>query len=304
MFEKMLVLFFFMFLGYVSYKRKWLEASASKTISFLVLNFASPALVISGTVNRTGDIPAAELLQTVIIAICLYVGLFVAAILLPILLRVPGQNKGIYRLMTIFSNVGFMGLPVVQAMLGDGALLHAALFQIPYNLLIYTYGIYVLTKKQDGEGKSKVPWKSMINVGLVSCIVAILLYAFRIETPAFINEIVAGLGALTAPLSMIAIGIALAKIPFRELFLDIRLNIFTVIKLLVLPILGMLLLKQFTDNTILLGVSLVMMATPVGSMTTMLAEQYDGDVVLTSKGVALTTLLSVLTIPLVAQWML
>ena len=82
---------------------------------------------------------------------------------------------------------------------------------------------------------------------------------------------------------------------------DLRLLLFSVIKLLVLPAAGVLVIRQFVDNEVILGVCLVMLATPVGSMTAMLAQQYDGDYEMASKGVALTTILSVATIPLVSM---
>lgn len=299
---KMAVLFIYMMLGYFCYKKGYLDAKASKTISFVVLNLASPALVISGTVNRSGDIEGG-LLPTVLATIGLYIGLIIVSIFIPYLIGAPAKNRGIYRLMTIFSNIGFMGFPVVQAMFGDDALLHVAIFQIPYNLLIYSYGIYELTKGQPDENgeKTSFQWKKLINVGMIASIVTIILYAARVETPAFFNETCAGLGALTAPLSMIVIGTALAKIPLKSLFTDVRLIFFTALKLVVIPILGMGIARLFLKDQMLLGVVMVMIATPVGSMTAMLAEQYGGDTELTSRGVALSTLLSVLTIPLVGM---
>ena len=295
---KMAVLFVYMMIGYFCFRRNYLDARASKVISFLVLNFASPALVISGTINRQGDIPGG-LFPTVLAAVCLFGGMFAVAFLLPVLLRVPVRQRGVYRLMTIFSNIGFMGFPVVQALYGEEALLHTAIFQIPYNLLIYTYGIYELTRNQKGENGNGFEWKKMINVGVAAGLLAILLYILRWDAPGFVRETLSGLGSLTAPLSMIVIGMALARVSLRSLCTDVRLLLFSCIKLLVVPVLGMLLAGQLIADEVLRGVFMVMLATPVGSMTAMLAEQYGGDTDLTGRGVALTTLLSVVTIPIV-----
>ncbi len=100
---------------------------------------------------------------------------------------------------------------------------------------------------------------------------------------------------------MMVIGASLATINLKKLFTDLRLLLFSVIKLLVLPAVGVMVIRQFVDNEVILGVCLVMLATPVGSMTAMLAQQYDGDYEMASKGVALTTILSVATIPLVSM---
>ena len=193
---KMAVLFAYMMIGYFCSRRNYLDARASKVISFLVLNFASPALVISGTINRQGDVPGG-LFPTVLAAVCLFGGMFAVAFLLPVLLRVPVGQRGVYRLMTIFSNIGFMGFPVVQALYGEEALLHTAIFQIPYNLLIYTYGIYELTGNQKGENGAGFEWKKMINVGVAAGLLAILLYILRWDAPGFVRETLSGLGSLT-----------------------------------------------------------------------------------------------------------
>ncbi len=295
---KMAVLFIYMLLGVICRKKKFLDDAGSKTISFIVLNIAGPALTISGAVNRTGELEGG-LMPTVIAAVSMYAGLLVIGFLMPYILRVPKENVGVYRLMTIFSNIGFMGFPVALAMFGTDALLPVAIFQLPFNVLIYTYGIYEITRSGKTGDNAAGRWKEMINIGTISSIATIVIYACGWKTPAFFNETMEGLGALTGPLSMIVIGMSLGKIPLKDLFTDVRLLIFTAIKLIGIPVTTILILKNFIDDPLLLGVMMIMLATPVGSMTAMLAEQYDGDTKLTSRGVALSTLLSVVTIPLV-----
>ena len=119
--------------------------------------------------------------------------------------------------------------------------------------------------------------------------------------PTFIKSTVTYLSNLTAPLSMMVIGASLATINIKKLFMDVKLLIFSAIKLIVIPVAGVLIIRQFVDNDIICGVCMVMLATPVGSMTAMLAQQYDGDYEMASRGVALTTVLSVATMTLVAM---
>ncbi|MBS7304031.1 MAG: AEC family transporter, partial [Lachnospiraceae bacterium] len=93
---------------------------------------------------------------------------------------------------------------------------------------------------------------------------------------------------------------SMATIDIKKLFTDIRLLLFSVLKLVIVPVAGLFLLKLFIRDQMLLGVCMVMLATPVASMTAMLSQQYDGDYELASRGVALTTILSVATMPLVS----
>ncbi len=298
LFQQMGVLFVFMILGFMCGKIKVLSDESTKAISWIVVNIANPALIISASVNNDGTIKGIELLITFGIAIAVFVFLILIAFVIPIILRVKRADTGIFRVMTIFSNIGFMGFPVISAIYGSGALLYASLFLFPYNILIYTYGIMAMRKNQDK--KEKVQIKKIINIGVISCVLSMGIYLSGVKMPAFVSSSVSYLSGLTAPLSMMVIGQSMIHIKFRELFTDVRLLVFSLIKLIIIPIAGILILRLFIHDEIILGVSMIMLATPVGSMTAMLAQQYDGDYALASKAVALTTIISVGTIPLVS----
>lgn len=319
--EQMAVLFLLMGIGYFCYRKKIITDEVSKKLSAIVVNIANPALVLTGCLGEE-KIQGRELLTTVIIIVAVYAALLIIAQLLPLLLRVEKGSRGTYKAMTVFSNIGFMGFPVVAALYGNGAILYAALFTIPYNILIYTYGISAMTasttaastvtasaltagekgdeEKGERNGVSFLLGR-ILNVGVIACIITVIIYFFQIPVPKVAADTITHLSNLTAPLSMMVIGASLAAIDLKKLFMDVRLLLFSAIKLLVIPAVGMLVIRQFVDNEIICGVCLVMLATPVGSMTAMLAQQYDGDYEMASRGVALTTILSVATIPLVSM---
>jgi hypothetical protein len=207
------------------------------------------------------------------------------------------DEKGACKVMSIFNNIGFMGYPVIAAAYGNSALLYAAVFTMIFNVLVYTYGIQTI--RMD-EKKGGFHLKSIINPGVISSLIALVLYVTQLPMPQFIKSTASGLSNLTGPISMMIIGVSLTRISVKDLFLDLRLLVYSFVKLLVVPILGTLLVKQFVSNQMLCQVCMVMLATPVASMTAMLAQQYQGNQMLVSKGVALTTVLSVVTIPLVS----
>lgn len=297
--EQMIVLFILMGIGYFCYKKQIITEEVSKKLSAIVVNIANPALVLSGCMGEE-KAGGEELLLTVAVMLAIYAALLVLAEVLPQLLRVEKKSRGTYRAMTVFSNIGFMGFPVVAALYGNGALLYAALFMIPYNILIYTYGVAFMSAKEAGEKKNTFSLGRILNVGVIACIVALIIYLTGIQFPVFIQKTITNLSNLTAPLSMMVIGASLATIDLKKLFMDVKLLIFSAIKLILIPVAGLLIIRQFVSSEIILGVCMVMLATPVGSMTAMLAQQYDGDYEMASKGVALTTILSVLTMPLVS----
>lgn len=299
MLQQMIVLFLIMLVGFIAYKKDYINDNASKKLSSIVVNIANPALILSSVLSMDHTVTGKDLLTTVMLSAALFSSLLLIAVAVPGLFRVNRESYGAYRLMTVFSNIGFMGFPIISSVYGSGALLYATLFLIPYNILIYTYGIHTMKSGRGGE-KGKLRLGQICNIGVLACVLAILLFAFKVKLPDFLGSGITMLSGLTAPLSMMVIGASMAVIDFKELLRDYKLLLFSAFKLLLVPILGTLLVKQLVSNEIICGVTMVMLATPVGSMTAMLAQEYDGDYELASRGVMLTTLFSVVTIPIVS----
>ena len=368
MLQQMIVMFLMMAVGYLCYRKQILTEEVSRKVSAIVVNVANPCMILSSALTDQ-QMQGKELVQTLAIVVMMYAFLLAVAQLLPRILSIQKESRGAYAAMTVFANIGFMGFPVLAAMYGNGALLYGAVFQIPFNILIYTYGVAVLTRKpgacaktepdvkaepnvkaevdvkaepdvkaevdvkaepngktgerQDAQGitaavngkseniengseqQGKLQGtveivKKIFNIGVIACITAMLLYFLQTPVPSFLQAFITNLGNLTAPLSMMIIGASLAQMPLKELFLDKKLLLFSLVKLLLLPAVWMIMVNRVAEQEILRGVCLVMMATPAGSMTAMLAQQYGGDYETASRGVALTTVLSVITMPLLA----
>ena len=380
MLQQMIVMFLMMAVGYLCYRKQILTEEVSRKVSAIVVNVANPCMILSSALTDQ-QMQGKELLQTLAIVAMMYAFLLLVAQLLPGILHIQKESRGAYAAMMVFANIGFMGFPVLAAMYGNGALLYGAVFQIPFNILIYTYGVAVLTRKPgacvktepdvnaevdvktepnvnaevgvkaepDGKAESNVNAevdvkaesngktgkrqdtqgitaavngksenkqsnneqqgklqgtleivKKIFNIGVIACIAAMLLYFLQAPVPSFLQAFITNLGNLTAPLSMMIIGASLAQMPLKELFLDKKLLLFSMVKLLLLPAVWMIAVNRVAEQEILRGVCLVMMATPAGSMTAMLAQQYGGDYETASRGVALTTVLSVITMPLLA----
>ena len=299
MLQQMIVLFLVMLVGFLAYKKNYINDNASKKLSNIVVNIANPALILSSVLSMDNTITGKDLITTVILAIAVFAGLLIISIFIPIIFRVEKQSAGAYQVMTVFSNIGFMGFPIISSVYGSSALLYATLFLIPYNILIYTYGIHTM-KAGKKEGKEKLKIGQILNIGVIACILAILLFIFHVKLPEFLGSVITMLSNLTAPLSMMVIGASMAVIDWKKLLSDYRLLLFSLFKLFVLPIIGTLIVKQVISNEVICGVTMVMLATPVGSMTAMLAQEYNGDYELASKGVMLSTLLSVVTLPIVS----
>ncbi len=303
LFNQMIILFLIMFVGFLCRKTGLLKEGGSRTISGIVVNVANPALILSASINKGSTIQGMDLLYTMMIAVMIYLALILIAKIVPRMLHVERKKWGTYEIMMVFSNIGFMGFPVISAVYGSEALLYASVFMLPYNFLIYTYGVATMQENRNQNDKKKnekLCLKKIFNIGVVACIVSIIIYLTQIPVPAILEQVVTSLSNLTAPLSMIVIGDSIAMMNVKELVKDMKLLLFSLLKLLLIPVIGVLIMKGLGINEILVGVCMVMLATPVGSMTAMLAQQYEGDYELASKGVAITTILSVITMPAVS----
>lgn len=295
--QQMLVLFIYMIFGYAAAKKGFLDNDSSKGLSWIVVNIANPALILSSAVNSDGSIQGQELLYTFILSVVIYTILVSLSLIIPRLFYGPGKQRNLCQVMMVFNNIAFMGFPVISATYGEGALLYAAVFLLTYNILQYTYGIQTL---QGNKEKGSFQWKKILNIGVSMCIISAALYLTQIPVPEVIKTASKGLSNLTGPLSMIVIGISLAGMKIRELFSDKKLLVFSFVKLLIIPIIGTFIISKVINNQLLSEVCMIMLATPVASMTVMLAKQYGGDQELAAKAIALTTLLSVITIPIVS----
>ena len=294
--QQMGILFVYMMIGYVACKKEYFDQEFGKKLSWLVVNVANPMLAISAVVNNEEQIAKKDFYVTVLLAICFYAFFLILARILPRLIGVQKSDIGVYKMMTTFNNIGFMGFPVIAAAYGNGALIYAVPFSIMFNILCYTWGIQTIC-----GGGEKGNWKRIINIGTISGIISIVLFFMQIPVPKMICSLSAGLSNLTGPLSMLVIGISIAAMELKDLFTDVKLLKFALIKLLAVPVAAMLLVCQVIDNRLICEVFLVMMATPAASMCAMLSQQYGGDYELAAKGVALTTILSVVTMPIVSE---
>ena len=297
--KQMLIFFFIMALGFMMGKKNIMDEKSSRCISWLVVNIANPALILSGSMTAGDRLSGGELLLTAGIAVGMFAVLIFLACFLPGLFCVPEEGKGIYRIMFVFSNIGFMGFPILSAVYGKGALINATVYLLPFNLLIYTYGILCLQKGKEKVGGNL--FRSVVNVGVLASVASLIIYLGRIPIPAPVSQAVDMLSGLTGPLSMLVIGASFAFIDLRELYRDVRLPVFVLLRLILIPILGICLVKAITENEVIIQVFRIIIATPAASMCVMMSKQYGGDDLLAARGVALSTLFSVVTLPLVVS---
>ena len=193
-----------------------------------------------------------------------------------------------------------MGYPVIQAVFGIDAMIYAVIFNVMFNFIVYSIGIMLIGEEKAGKFNPKL----LINTPMVTALIALICFFTPIPLPEYLNDALNYLGNLTTPLAMIIIGGTIAKMKARELFNDWRIYVFTVFRLIVMPLAVLAAMNLLHEQQYLIrGTAVVLAATPVATNATMLAIQYDGDVDLVSKGIFFSTVLSVASIPIVAMFL-
>ena len=303
--NQMLLLFLLMTAGFIADKCKVMNADLNRGLSKLVLNVTLPAMVLAAVLKADHSLETAQVFVLLGVAVGLYLFLIPLGYLFTKLLAVNDGEKGVYRYSFIFGNIGFMGFPVVAAIYaGDAvmAVFYASFFQLPFCFLNYTLGVHLMA----GEDAPKRPlWKAALQPGVIVPIVGLALYLLNVSMPDVIVGTADKLGSITTPASMLIIGATVAEMPLRNVFVTWRLYPATVIKIAIVPGLFWVLLRALSLplDPIMLGVAVIMAAMPTANSSTMLCHTYGGDAELAASSVVVTTIASVVGVPLLA-WLL
>ena len=295
------ILFLMMIPGIIMVKTKLAGEGFGKSVSNLVLYIAQPALILKAYI-RPFDMEVVTNALWVLVLAFLSHALF-AVIAFAVYRNVEDAKRRILRFATIFSNAAFMGIPLIVGVLGEEAAVYASIYSIAFNVFSWSLGVYIFTD----DKKQASPMKVLVHPVTISSIIGILVFLLPIETvvPALLVDALDMLAALVAPLSMLVIGLRLASLDLRGIFRDKWMYIYLSLRLIILPCLVfliMLLLKLCVIplNSTVMTVVFVCGATPAATATSMFSERYDGDAAYAGKLVAISTLLSVATMPLLS----
>jgi hypothetical protein len=296
--DTMLVLFGIMGLGYGANKAGILDEISNGRISRLVLNITTPLMIINAVFSESLNGDKSEIIIIFLLGIGMYAILPVFARIAVKLMRVGLKDSGTYEMMLIFANTSFIGYPIMKSLFGDWAVFYSSILNMPFNFLVFTYGVYLISR--NSKDTFKFGAREILNPGVVASLVALFIYFTGITLPDSIIRIMGIVGDTTVPLSMLTIGSSLALIPVKELFREPKLYVLSAIKLLIMPSLCYLLLSLVMKDQFLINMITINVGLPAGTMTVMISTQYNGNTRMASIGVFITTLASVAAVPLIA----
>ena len=289
--------------GYILTKMAIINKNHTEGFSNIITYVTYPCLVINAMQMEF----SMQILNNCKYVVLIFIGVVLVAMIiskiLTTVIKLPVSQSGIMAFMMLFGNTGFLGLPVLNGLLGKEAVFYGALCDSSFDLLLFTVGITLIRKAAAGEDKMGF-WNTMkgiINPCFIGVVIGFVFYVCRITLPPIIGGPVEMVGAVTSPLAMMIVGSHLARISFKEMFSNKLAYLVCLLKLLVAPAVALILVKLIIGSGTLFGAVIVLEAAmPCAMLCVILSERYKADVEFATKGVMLTTILCLITIPIVA----
>ncbi len=288
--HQIIVIFIGILAGFVCRKLHVLTEEGTAVISGIVVKVILPFYLFSAILSSGSGVDPKGVMTALGLSFAMFLISGLAALIFVPLLKAPADDKGVYLFETMCGNVTYIGIPVCAAVLGGNAAFYGSLLNIPYNLLCFSLGIWLLA--------GKLPLKKILNPAFLAGVLAAILYLLQVPVPSVILDGCAFIGQATSPCAMLVIGSVLGSIPFRDIFTEWRAIPYVLIRLAGLGLLMAFLLSFLKVDPILKGVLILMASMPAATNSTMLCTIYGGNRALSAKLIFLSTALSIVTIPL------
>ena len=290
------VLFIYMAVGFGCRKAGIFNDVARDKLTDFVVFVTLPCMIFE-SFNMAFSL---ESLKQGALALLIAVGMSCVALLLGKVLynRFPYEEKSILQYGTLVSNSGFAGLPVVSGAYGDEGLFLGSLFIIPTRILMWSAGISLFTRADAKQAVKKV----LLNPGIIAVEVGLVRMLFQIPLPHFVDTAVDNLGGCTSPMAMALVGAILVDVPLKTVF-DLKSFYLVAVRQFLLPGISLAALRLLHVDPLTIGVSVVITGMPIGSTTAILAQKYVADAKFASKCVFISTLTSLVTVPILTLFL-
>lgn len=296
--NQILILFLLMAVGFGLQKKVLISDETVLGLSNILINIALPALIIVSFNQKFSRDMVYEVGKILLFSTLIH-------LLLMMLARLPFKRyehniQNNLKFMTIFPNIGFMGFPVLIAIFGQESIFYGAIFMVPYQILMWTYGQSLFA----GDQNTHLIKMILNNPPIIATLIGFWLFLLSVQLPFPLHQTIAMLGNLTTPLSMLIIGYKIAQSSLRDILFDRQVYAGVFIRLIIAPVLTFFILKGIGTAPLLIGICTTIEAMPVAASGAVLAEKFGGDAIFASKCSLITTILSLVTIPLIVVLLL
>lgn len=297
----MMTLFALVVVGYIAGKLGYLGGDFDRQLSRLVINITCPALILSS--SMTGTLPDRHLiLPLLLISAITYIILAGVAFLLPRYLTKNKDDEGPVGFALMFGNVGFMGYPVVASIFGHEAVFYAAVLNVVNTFAVFTIGTILITGKSEMEGE-RFQKKVLYSTPMLAAYLTMAIVALEIDNiPEVICQPLTMLGNITVPAALLIIGSSMSSLPLRSLLGNPIVYTTTLFRLAILPIGIHFLMNATGFSPMVVNINTLVIAMPVATYGTILCLKYEKDTTMMTEVTFITTLLSMISIPLLVTF--
>lgn len=309
--QVMLTLFAIVVVGYIAGKLGYMGGTFDKKLSKVVIDITCPALILSSAM--TGELPDRRYILPLLgISVLTYVLLTGVALLLPRFLTKKKDDEGVIGFAMMFGNVGFMGYPIVASIFGHEAVFYAAVLNVVNTFTVFTVGtMLIVGKNQESTveekemSQKKMLRKVLYSTPMLSAYLTMLIVALEIkDIPEFISQPLTMIGNITVPAALLIIGSSMSQLPLRALLGNSTIYTTTLMRLAILPISIHYLMTLLGFSSFVVGINTVVIAMPVATYGTILCLRHGKDTTLITEVTFITTLLAMISIPLLVTWLL
>lgn len=291
-FTQVVILFILIFLGAILTKKGVFTEKGISSMTDMVLLLVTPCVIIKSFIREFDSTTFKKLLISFLIAILSHIGFI---ILSRVLLRDKNErSQKVLQFGVIFSNCGYMSIPLQQALLGDDGIFYGASYIAIFQIFIWSYGLLLMS----GDKKVLSPKKMLINPGVIGVSIGLIIFLLSIPVPKVIAEPISYIASLNTPLPMMIIGYHLMKSNIVDGLKNIKCFIAIGIKLFLFPLLALLVMYLCGVRGTMLISSVISCSAPTAAITTMFSNKYSCDTALSVNMVSISTLLSLISMPI------
>ena len=298
----MLTLFALVVVGYIAGKLGYLGGDFDRQLSRLVINITCPALILSSAM--TGELPDRQfILPLLLISLVTYIILTGAAFLLPRYLTKKKDDEGAIGFALMFGNVGFMGYPVVASIFGHEAVFYAAVLNVVNTFAVFTVGTILITGRSDVEQK-RFEKKVLYSTPMLAAYLTMAIVALEIDNiPEAISQPLTMLGNITVPAALLIIGSSMSNLSLRTMLGNATVYTTTLFRLAILPVGIHFMMRALGFSPFVVNINTLVIAMPVATYGTILCLKYQKDTTMITEVTFITTLLSMISIPLLVMFL-
>lgn len=298
----MVVLFAIVVVGFIAGKRGYMGGEFDRRLSSLVIDITCPALILSSTMG--GTLPDRRLILPLLaISLITYVLLALAAVTLPRLLTKKEDDRGVVGFALMFGNVGFIGYPIVASIFGHEAVFYAAVLNVVNTFAVFTVGTMLLTSRSQGLPHSRRGWvKLLLSTPMLAAYLAMLIVSLNIDNiPAVVSQPLTLIGNITVPAALLIIGSSMSRLSLRTMMGSPTVYATTLFRLILLPLALLAIFRLMDFDMLAVNINTVVIAMPVATYGTILCLKMGRDATLITELTFVSTLISIITIPLMAM---